>query len=211
MSEKNKKAKGICLAKLSNEERCYPFCLENGTVKQSAFLVEWGASLERVFCLVLGVNHWSKISHELRSRKLFLECLNGIKNLVATADLHSPSFGAVINPFTPKISIAILLTVCHTILVVLLKPIHLDAEESDYPEPREFQAYKTHLKHTYRLLQGGMIHFIYTKRELTKHQCKLVKTSLLLSRMFQPEKLNCRGEKSNLSRKTRKQWRARLW
>ena len=146
MSEKNKKAKGICLAKVSNEERCYSFCDENGSGKQSAFLVEWGASLERVFCLVLGVNHWSKISHELRSRKLFLECLNGIKNLVATADLHSPSFGAVINPFTPKISIVILLTVCHTILVVLLKPIHLDAEESDYPEPREFQAYKTHLQ-----------------------------------------------------------------
>ena len=53
VSEKNKKAKGICLVKLSNEERCYAFCYENGTGKQSSFLVEWGASLERVFCFVL--------------------------------------------------------------------------------------------------------------------------------------------------------------
>ena len=88
--------------------------------KKSAFLVEWGASPERVFCFVLRVNQGSKISHESRSRKLFPECLNGIKNLVATADWHSPSFGAVINPFTTKISIVILLTVCNTILVMLL-------------------------------------------------------------------------------------------
>ena len=27
-----------------------------------------------------------------------------------------------------------------------LEPLHLDAEEPDYPEPREFQAYKTHLQ-----------------------------------------------------------------
>ena len=120
MSEKNKKAKGICLAKLSNEERCYSFCNENGTGKQSAFLVEWSASLERVFCFVLRVNQGSKTSHKLRFRKLFLECLNGIKNLVAAADLHSQSFGAVIDPFTPKISIVILLTVCRTILMMLV-------------------------------------------------------------------------------------------
>ena len=119
MSEKDKKARGICLVNLSSEERCYSFCYENGTVKPSAFLVEWGASLERVPFFVLRVNQGSKISHELRSRKLFLECLNGIKNLVATADLHSASFEAVINPFTPKISMVILLTVCRTILVML--------------------------------------------------------------------------------------------
>ena len=50
VSEKNKKAKGICLAKVSDEERCYSFCDENGSGKQSALLVEWGASFERVFC-----------------------------------------------------------------------------------------------------------------------------------------------------------------
>ena len=120
MSEKNKKAKGVCLAKVSNEERCYSFCDKNGTGKKSAFLVEWSASLERVFCFVLRVNQGSKTSHELRFRKLFLECLNSIKNLVATADVHSPSFRAVIDPFTPKISIVILLTICRTILMTLV-------------------------------------------------------------------------------------------
>ena len=113
MSEKNKKAKGVCLAKFSHEERCYSFCDENGTGKQSAFLVEWSASLERVFCFVLRVNQGSKTSHELRSRKLFLECPNSIKNLVATADVHSPSFGDVI-------SIVILLTIYRTILMTLV-------------------------------------------------------------------------------------------
>ena len=119
MSEKNKKAKGICLAKLCDEERRYSFCYENGTGK--TILVEWGASPERVFCFVLRVNQGSKISHESRPRKLFLECLNGIKNLSAKADFHSPSFGAVINPLTSKISTTvILLTVCHTFLVMLV-------------------------------------------------------------------------------------------
>ena len=120
MSEKNKKAKGVCLAKFSHEERCCSFCDENGTGKQSAFLVEWSASLERVFCFVLRVNQGSKTSHKLRFRKLVLECLNSMKNLVAAADLHSQSFGAVIDPFTPKISIVILLTVCRTILMRLV-------------------------------------------------------------------------------------------
>ena len=119
VSEKNKKAKGVCLAKFSHEERCYSFCDENGTGKQSAFLVEWSASLERVFCFVLRVNQGSKTSHELRSRKLFLECPNSIKNLVATADVHSPSFGAVIDSFTHKTSIVILLTIYRTILMTL--------------------------------------------------------------------------------------------
>ena len=33
------------------------------------------------------------------------------------------------------------------------------------------------IEHTYSLLQGGMIHFIYPKRGLKKHQYRLVKTS----------------------------------
>ena len=99
------------------------FVTRMGLEKQSAFLVERGASPERVFCFVLRVNEGSKISHESRPRKLFLECLNGIKNLSAKADFHSPSFGAVINPLTSKISIVILLTVCHTFLVMLIRRI----------------------------------------------------------------------------------------
>ena len=69
---------------------------------------------------VLSVNQGSKTSHKLRFRKLVLECLNSMKNLVAAADLHSQSFGAVIDPFTPKISIVILLTLCRTILMMLV-------------------------------------------------------------------------------------------
>ena len=72
MSEKDKKAKGVCLAKFSHEERCCSFCDENGTGKPSAFLVEWVASLERVSCFVLRVNQGSKISYELRSRNYSL-------------------------------------------------------------------------------------------------------------------------------------------
>ena len=38
----------------------------------------------------------------------------------------------------------------HTLLFFVgldrLKPLNLDAEEPDYPEPREFHAYRTHLQ-----------------------------------------------------------------
>ena len=54
-----------------------------------------------------------------------------------------------------------------------LKPLYLDGEEPDYPEPREFQPYKTHLQSVTRRHDP----LLYPKKELIKHQYRLIKTS----------------------------------